>query len=98
MPNVNVTYEEMRNAGQQLVAGQQDIESRLTQLKNQIESLVSGGYVTDQSSQAFQSSYEQFDKGARQCMDGLHGMSQYLHKAADTFQQTDQSLASQIGG
>ena len=54
MPNVNVTYEEMRNAGKQLQAGKNDIETRLSQLKSQVDQLVAGGYVTDTSSKQFQ--------------------------------------------
>lgn len=97
--NLDVGYEEMRSAGKQLQAGMHDIESRLQQLKSQVDSLVSGGgYTTTVSSKAFQSSYEQFNQGARQTIQGLEGMNQYLQQAADTFQQTDQQLGSQIGG
>ena len=56
MPNVNVTYEEMRAAGKQLQAGQNDIETRLSQLKSLVDQLVSGGYVTDVSSRQIQTS------------------------------------------
>jgi WXG100 family type VII secretion target len=97
MPNVNVTYEEMRAAGKQLQAGRADIESRLSQLKSQVDALVSGGYVTDVSSKQFQASYEEFNQGARQMIQGLDGMGQYLNTAADTFQQTDQQLSQQLG-
>lgn len=97
MPNVNVTYEEMRAAGKQLQTGKADIESRLSQLKSQVDSLVAGGYVTDVSSKQFQASYEEFNQGARQTIEGLEGMNQYLQTAADTFQQTDQQLSQQLG-
>jgi WXG100 family type VII secretion target len=97
MANVNVTYEEMRAAGKQLQAGKADIESRLSQMKSQVDQLVAGGYVTDVSSKQFQASYEEFNNGARQTIQGLEGMSQYLNTAADTFQQTDQQLSQQLG-
>ena len=97
MANVNVTYEEMRAAGKQLQAGQNDIETRLSQLKSLVDQLVSGGYVTDVSSRQFQSSYEEFNQGARQTIQALEGMNQYLHAAADAFQQTDQQLSQQLG-
>ncbi|MGI9001328.1 MAG: WXG100 family type VII secretion target [Pseudonocardia sp.] len=93
---MNVTYEEMRNAGRQLQAGQNDIESRLTQLKSQVDQLVSGGYVTDVSSKQFQTSYDEFNTGARKTIEGLEGMNQYLNAAADAFQQTDQQLSQQL--
>lgn len=96
MANVNVTYEEMRAAGKQLQAGKNDIESRLGQLKSQVQNLVQGGYVTDASSKQFEVSYEEFDKGARQTIEGLEGMNSYLNSAADAFQQADQQLSQQL--
>lgn len=96
MPNVNVTYEEMRAAGKQLQTGKTDIESRLSQLKSQVDQLVAGGYVTDASSKQFQTSYEDFDKGARQTIEGLEGMNSYLTSAADAFEQTDTQLSQQL--
>jgi WXG100 family type VII secretion target len=96
MANVAVTYEEMRNAGKQLQAGKNDIESRLDQLKRQVDQLVANGYVTDVSSKQFQSSYEEFNKGARQTIEGLEGMNTYLNSAADAFSQTDQQLSQQL--
>jgi WXG100 family type VII secretion target len=96
MANVNVTYEEMRAAGKQLQAGKNDIESRLGQLKNQVQQLVGGGYVTDASSKQFEASYEEFTKGALKMIDGLEGMNSYLHSAADAFQQADQQLSQQL--
>ncbi len=96
MANVNVTYEEMRAAGKQLQAGKNDIETRLSQLKNQVKQLVAGGYVTDTSSKQFEASYEEFDQGARKVIDGLEGMNSYLNSAADAFQQTDQHLSQQL--
>ena len=96
MPNVAVTYEEMRNAGKQLQAGKNDIETRLSQLKSQVDQLVAGGYVTDASSKQFQASYEQFDQGARKTIEGLDGMNTYLDSAANAFEQTDRDLSQQL--
>ncbi len=96
MANVNVTYEEMRAAGKQLQAGKNDIESRLGQLKNQVQQLVGNGYVTDASSKQFEHSYDEFNTGALKMIDGLEGMNSYLHSAADAFQQADQQLSQQL--
>ncbi|MGB6165064.1 MAG: WXG100 family type VII secretion target [Pseudonocardiaceae bacterium] len=96
MANVNVTYEEMRAAGKQLQTGKNDIETRLGQLKNQVQQLVAGGYVTDSSSKQFEASYDEFTKGALKMIDGLEGMNSYLHSAADAFQQADQQLSQQL--
>jgi WXG100 family type VII secretion target len=96
MANVNVTYEEMRAAGNRLQAGKNDIDSHLDQLKRQVDQLVGGGYVTDVSSKQFQTSYDEFTQGARKVIEGLEGMNTYLQKAADAFQHTDQQLSQQL--
>jgi WXG100 family type VII secretion target len=96
--NLNVTYQEMSDAAKRLRDGQQQIESQLEALKKLVDSLVNGGYVTDSSSKAFESSYTEFNEGARKTIQGLEGMGMYLDKAAQTFQQADQDLASALKG
>ncbi|WP_242089716.1 WXG100 family type VII secretion target [Curtobacterium sp. DN_7.5] len=96
MPNLNVTYGEMQDAATRLVNGEQDITSKLRELKSLVDSLITGGYVTDQSSVAFGSSYQEFNDGATKTIEGLEGMSMYLNKAAEALQQTDQELANAI--
>ncbi|MCU1405165.1 MAG: family type secretion target [Glaciihabitans sp.] len=96
MPNLNVTYGDMRDASTRLNNGEQDIESRLRELKALVDGLISAGYVTDQSSVAFGSSYQEFNTGATQTIQGLLGMSQYLTAAADALEQTDSELAKAL--
>ena len=83
MPNVNVTYDEMRDAAKRLRDGQSDIEGKLSELKRLVDGLVAGGYVTDSSSRQFQDAYTHFNKGATDVIQGLHSMSEYLTKAAE---------------
>jgi len=97
MPNVNVTYQEMDDAATRLSAGQQDIESKLSDLQRLVDSLVNGGYVTDTSSRSFQGSYDEFTRGATETIRGLDGMSRYLKSAAQTFRDTDEQLARSFG-
>lgn len=96
MPNLNVTYQDMRDAATRLSSGQQDIEAKLRELKSQVDQLVSDGYVTDKSSKAFDSSYQEFNDGATKTIEGLEGMSKYLTTAADALQDTDTQLASAL--
>lgn len=96
MANVNVTYDEMKAAGDRLKAGREEIEGNLQQLKRLVDDLVNGGYVTDSSSKAFQSSYEEFNTGATKTIEGLNGMAEYLKAAADTFEKADSELASAL--
>lgn len=96
MANLNVTYGDMRDAATRLSAGQEEITSRLSQLKSLVDGLVSGGYVTDQSSVAFGNSYQEFNDGATKTIAGLEGMSTYLNKAAEALQQADSDLAAAL--
>jgi WXG100 family type VII secretion target len=96
--NVSVTYEEMKSQATKLAAGRQDIESKLNELKGQVDNLVAGGFVTDSASAAFQTSYDEFTKGASQTIEGLDGMGNYLNKAAEAFQSVDSELASALKG
>jgi WXG100 family type VII secretion target len=96
MPNLNVTYGDMRDAATRLTNGEADIESKLRELKAQVDSLISGGYVTDQSSVAFGSSYQEFNDGATKTIQGLEGMSSYLNSAAEALEQTDSELAKAL--
>jgi WXG100 family type VII secretion target len=96
MPNMNVTYQDMHDAASRLSQGEDEIKSKLAQLKSLVDSLVSGGYVTDRSSVAFNNSYQEFNNGATQTISGLTGMATYLNKAADALAQTDSDLANAL--
>jgi WXG100 family type VII secretion target len=94
--DVRVTYAEMETAAKQLITGHQEITSRLTSLKTMVDGLVQNGYVTDKSSQAFETSYTEFNKGVTQTIEGLEGMSKYLTAAAKAFGDTDSQLANAL--
>ena len=96
MANMNVTYEDMRGAATNLKNGQTEIEGTLDKLRSLVSDLVAGGYVTDKSSKVFDASYEDFNKGARQTVEGLTGMGEYLNAAAQALSDTDEQLAAQL--
>jgi WXG100 family type VII secretion target len=96
MANVNVTYQDMRDAGTKLDSGRQDIQAKLDELHKLVQGLVNGGYVTDASSRHFEDAYREFTRGAKGTIDGLHEMSKYLHSAANTFQEADKELSSKL--
>ena len=96
MANLNVTFDDMEKAALDLADGHSEIEGKLTQLKNGIDSLVNGGYVTDKSSKAFDHSYTEFNTGVKQVLEGLTGMSGYLKQAAQALADTDEQLAAAL--
>lgn len=98
MANINVTYEEMRNAATYLVAGKDEVQTKLAELKTFIENLVSSGFVTDQASGAFNETYSEFTTNATEVIENLTNLSNYLTGAADQMQATDEALAAQARG
>lgn len=97
MSNVNVTYQDMRDAAKRLRDGQAEIEQKLGDLKKLVTSLVNGGYVTDRSSKQFDQSYDEFNEGAKKTIEGLDGMGTFLESAADAFEKADEELARGLG-
>ena len=98
MANLNVSYEEMKDAAGRLTAGKEEINTKIAELQTLVNNLVGSGFVTDTASGAFSSSYDSFTQGVTQTVAGLDGMSQFLVSAADALQATDQQLGSAISG
>jgi len=96
--NLNVTYAEMRDAASYLQSGQSELEATLSRLEAHIQGLVAGGFVTDQASGAFNETYYNFTRAAKECVANLYGLSNFLTSAAETMEYTDSSLASAIRG
>lgn len=98
MANLNVTYDELRDSAQRLLAGKDDLHQKLAELSNLVNNLTASGFQAEQSSAAYRDSFEQFTTGTRSAIDGLDGLSKFLVSAADALQQTDEGLASAIRG
>jgi len=97
MANVNVTYEEMRQAATRLNTGKEEINTKLADLKSYIANLVSSGFVTDQASVKFNETYTNFTTSATNTINALEGLASYLTQAAQAMQDTDQQLAAGLG-
>ncbi len=97
MANLNVTYEQMQAAADKLRAGQAEIEQNLQNLKSLVGQLVADGFTTSSASGAFDASYTEYNTGATQTIHGIDGMAQFLVKASQALQSTDEELAKSRG-
>lgn len=97
MANVNVTYQEMRDAATKLNAGKEEINAKLADLRAYISNLVSSGFVTDQASVRFSETYNNYTTAATQTIDALENLASYLTQAAQAMQDTDTQLAAGLG-
>ena len=96
MANISASYEEMRNQARQLRTTRDTINQSLTTARQQVDNLVSSGFVTDSASGAFQTSYQEFTTSATKTIDALTTISQNLDQVVRTLEETDKSLASQL--
>ena len=94
MANLNVTYDQMQSAATRLRNGQNDLQTKLNELRSLVQQLVQNGFTT---SGAFDTAYQEFTQGATRTIQGIDGMADYLNKAAQALQQTDEQLAQSIG-
>ncbi|WP_129840586.1 WXG100 family type VII secretion target [Streptomyces sp. RFCAC02] len=97
MGDMQVTYQDMRDAGQRLKSEYEQMDAKLEELQGYIEGLVSDGYVTSRSSRKFDESYREFTQGAKKVLEGLQGMGEFLITAADTLEETDAGLEGALG-
>jgi WXG100 family type VII secretion target len=97
MANIHVDYQQLQAGSAQLKGAKEDITGRLLQLKSLVDNLVTSGFITDQASGKFQTSYEQWTTGAKNVIEGLDGMSSFLTTAIAQHQQLDQTLSQQLG-
>jgi WXG100 family type VII secretion target len=95
--SINVKYEELQNTAGQLTTGREEMITQLTKLKGLVDTLVTSGFVTDQASGRFSTSYEQWNSGASNVIQGLEGMSSFLTQAIARHQQLDSELGQSAG-
>jgi len=96
LANLNVTYDDLRATAQHLLAGKDDMQQKLAELSNAVNTLTANGFQAEHSSAAYRDSFDQFTTGTRNAIDGLEGLSKFLVSAADALQQTDEGLAQSI--
>jgi WXG100 family type VII secretion target len=98
MTDVSVGYEGMDSAASRLQQGQEEMTEQLQSLQSMIDNLVGGEFRTQLASPKFQESYEQWNQGATQMLEGLDGMSSFLNQAVSGFQELDSNLSSGASG
>lgn len=98
MANITANYHDMQDAASKLAGYETQIQDQLKQAQSLVQNLISSGFVTDSASKAFDHAYSNFTHGAQQLIEGMNDMGKYLTSAANTLQETDQKLASGLGG
>lgn len=96
MSNINVDYERINSTAGQLDAGREELTQKIETLNRIIDGLVSDGFVTSSASGAYQDTFNEYARGAKQTIHGLEGLANFLRKTADALRQTDEGIANSI--
>jgi WXG100 family type VII secretion target len=95
--SITVKYEDLQKTSSALRAGNDELTTALARMRAVVESLVASGFVTDVASTRFRDSYEQWNTGATNMIQGLQGMSAFLDQAVARHQQLDTELGGAAG-
>jgi WXG100 family type VII secretion target len=94
---IKVTSEDLSSAATQLSTGSQEIDSQLSTMRNQVQSLVAGDWQGAASS-SFESLYQQWNTSAANLREALDGISKLLANAATAYSTTEQQISQSMQG
>jgi len=94
--NIKVSYAEIEQAAAQLGQGREEITAKLQSLQQQIQNLVSSGFVTDQASVKFNGAYNDYTTSANTVVAKLTEIQQFLSQTANAMREMDAQIASRI--
>ncbi|MEU6480723.1 WXG100 family type VII secretion target [Streptomyces sp. NPDC047017] len=96
--DADLTYSEMEKKATDLLKAMHDMEAQLKSIEKGVEQLVEHGFTTQKASGAYESSIKDFTKGATKTIQGLHGLSDFLKKAKQAYEDLDHHLAQGAKG
>lgn len=97
MPNITLSYDEMELSAAQLGAARDEITEKLRALQQQIQTLVTSGFVMDTASQRFEAHYIEYTASASATIDRLSELQAFISRAAEAHREVDGEIAARIG-
>jgi WXG100 family type VII secretion target len=95
MSAIKVTSEELHSTSVSLHSGAEQVQRELDVLKGKVEALISANW-NGTASASFDELWKKWHEGARQVNEALEGISSLLSAAAQTYQETEDALASKM--
>ena len=90
--SIQVTTEDVHNLAQSCVNTGSAVANELNTLEGRVQTVVQGSWVS-QASSSFESYFKEFNDGQKKIEEALQGISQQLHQAATSYEQTEQGIA-----
>jgi WXG100 family type VII secretion target len=96
MSLIKVTAEELHTLSSNVQSGSTSIQDQLSQMQNQVISVVGGEWQGAASGQ-FHALWDEWQRSAAGLKDALDGISRLLNNAGTQYQQTEDAIRSSMG-
>ncbi|WP_406172596.1 WXG100 family type VII secretion target [Streptomyces sp. NBC_00996] len=96
--DADLTYAEMEKVAGDLLKDMHTLEDQINSVEKRVKALVEQGFTTQKASGAYEDSMREFAKGAVKTIHGLHGLSEFLKKAKQAYEDLDHQLAQSTKG
>lgn len=93
---ITVTSSELRSTAGDMRATAGTINDELNRMMGKVQALTSSW--TGQAASAFDSFYQQMNRGWSQLKEGMEGVSQMLDSAAQSYDETESGISGQFSG
>lgn len=95
MSEILLRADETRDLAAEMSQASTDATDRFESMRGRLNSLTDS--FRGQAATAFDSRYEEWDQGARQVVDALQSLSEWLNQAAETLENVDTELGGSLG-
>ena len=96
MTEIKLRADEARGMAARVRQEASDAKQQVESLRSYLTGLTDS--FTGRSQMAFDEAFNNWQQGARQMLDGLDGLGEFLKAAADTIDQADIDIANKLGG
>ncbi|WP_326550669.1 WXG100 family type VII secretion target [Micromonospora sp. NBC_01813] len=98
MPTFSVNSDETEQTSAALLNDFTQLQDKLTDVRNKVQTLLANGYSTPAAQQRFQPFFEEFGRGFEQVNQGLEGISRYVRAVGEAFTSADDQLGASLPG
>ena len=95
MSEILAKPDELRQQSQNMKGRADAARTEFSQLRSKLEQIQD--QFRGSAAQAFDAQYKDWDSSAKQIVEALEGLGDWLNKAAETVEQTDAQLAKGLG-
>ena len=96
MAEIKLRPDEAREHASDIKKTSADTQAEIDSMRSRLQALAEA--FTGQAAVAFDDRYNEWDTGAKQLLEALDSLGQFLEAAANTIEDTDNTLADQLRG